>query len=509
MRALILLLAATPVFADPVVPRFVAETASGLTHQFTGDWEQMVGGGVAVFDCNGDTLPEIAVSGGTAKAALFLNGSDLLGLHFEAATESGVEIDQVSGLYPLDIDSDGIMDLIALRTGPDVVLRGQGNCRFEQANELWGFDGKNLWSTAFAATWEAGESFPTLAVGTYIDRTEEDFPWGSCTENWLYRPDGARYPAPVALTPSYCTLSMLFTDWNGSGTKSLRVSNDREYYKGGQEQLWHLPAGEPPSLYGPGEGWKPLKIWGMGIAATDLGADGFPEFFLTSMADNKFQKLADPTSGKPVYTDEAFPRGMIAQRPYVGGDVHPSTAWHAQFEDVNNDGLADLFIAKGNVSEMPDFALMDPNNLLLQREDGTFVEVGDKAGVASMLTARGAMVADLNGDGALDLVVVNRNGPAEVWRNSGEGLGHFLAIRLRQEGPNRDAIGAFIEVEAGGMRQRREIFVGGGHVSGQNGDWHFGLGDATTARVRVIWPDGQVGEWQEVQGDSRIVLTKP
>jgi enediyne biosynthesis protein E4 len=65
-----------------------------------------------------------------------------------------------------------------------------------------------------------------------------------------------------------------------------------------------------------------------------------------------------PESGppQPVYADIAFARGVIAQRPYTGGEWKPSTAWHAQFEDVNNDGLADLFIAKGNVAKMPDFA---------------------------------------------------------------------------------------------------------------------------------------------------------
>jgi hypothetical protein len=75
----------------------------------------------------------------------------------------------------------------------------------------------------------------------------------------------------VALKPSFCALSMLFTDWNRSGTPSLRVSNDREYYKGGQEQMWHVEPGQAAkALHGRGEGWKLLRIWGMGIASYDL-----------------------------------------------------------------------------------------------------------------------------------------------------------------------------------------------------------------------------------------------
>ena len=92
---------------------------------------------------------------------------------------------------------------------------------------------------------------------------------------------------------------MLFTDWNKSGTPSLRVSNDREYYEGGQEQLWHVDPGKAPALYTDAEGWKVLRIWGMGIASADLNGDGYPEYFLTSMADNKLQTLAAiPQDGK-------------------------------------------------------------------------------------------------------------------------------------------------------------------------------------------------------------------
>jgi enediyne biosynthesis protein E4 len=90
---------------------------------------------------------------------------------------------------------------------------------------------------------------------------------------------------------------------------------------------------------------------------------------------------------------------------------------------VNNDGRLDLFVAKGNVAKMPDFAALDPNNLFLGKADGTFVEAGDRAGVASMGIARGAQVVDLNLDGLLDIVTVNRWTPAEVWRQTGESAG--------------------------------------------------------------------------------------
>ena len=315
----------------------------------------------------------------------------------------------------------------------------------------------------------------------------------------------------MPLKPSFCALSMLFTDWNKSGTPSLRISNDREYYEGGQEQLWHVDPGKAPALYTDSEGWKLLRIWGMGIASYDLNADGYPDYFLTSMADNKLQILsAVPQDGppKPGYNDVAYAKGVTAHRPYTGGDWHPSTAWHAQFEDVNNDGLADLFVAKGNVAKMPDFAMKDPNNLLLQTSDGKFQEVGEAAGVASFATSRGAALADFNLDGLLDLVVVNRWERAQLWRNTSKNAGRWVEVKLQQPAPNRDAIGAWVEVKCGSMVARREITVGGGHASGQSGRWHFGLGDSSQAEVRVLWPDGAKGDWQTIDGNNFYVLER-
>jgi len=506
---------AAPV-AAPAVPTFVEETASaGIDSVYKGEWEYMVGGGAASFDCNDDGYPELLLAGGEEPAKFYRNASTHGGPLKFVAEQSGLELDKVSGAYPLDVDSDGIMDIVLLRVGENVAMRGLGGCRFARANEAWGFSGGDAWWTSLAATWEKGAGWPTIAVGSYIDREEEISPWGSCTDNWLLRPEAGaeRFAAPVVLKPSFCPLSMLFTDWNRSGTPSLRVSNDREYYEGGQEQLWKVEPGKDPVLYTAEEGWKNLRIWGMGIATYDVNFDGYPDYFLTSMADNKLQTLAEiPPDGappKPSYADVAYPKGVTAHRPYMGDDLKPSTAWHTQFEDVNNDGRVDLFIAKGNVWDMPDFAMKDPNNLLLQQSDGKFTEAGDKAGVASVEQARGAALADFNLDGLIDMVVVNRNSPAEIWRNATADTRHWIEVKLEQPAPNRDGVGSWIEIRCEGMPvMRREVTVGGGHAGGHAGWWHFGLGDISSAEVRVTWPDGTVGDWQPVEAGRFYVLKR-
>lgn len=503
--------------AAPAIPKFIEETDSaGLQSRFEGEDEFLVGGGVATFDCDGDGLPEVYVTAGVNKAKFYRNRSVRGGPIKLQEVRSGLELTNAIGAYPLDIDGDGHPDLVVLRVGEVEVFRGLGACKFERVSAKWGVPKNNAWHSAFAATWEKGQDWPTLAFGTYIDRTKPDFPWGSCTPGSLLRPaaSGKSFAQPIELTPGHCALSMLFSDWNRSREPALRVSNDREYYKGGQEQLWKLPAGKPPTLYTEAQGWKPLQIWGMGIASHDIDGDGFPEVFLTSMADNKFQKLEGDGS-RPSFVDQAYKRGITAHRPYVGGDIHPSTAWHAQFADVNSDGFADLFIVKGNVSTMPDFAALDPNNLLLQQTDGRFVEVGQQAGVASFRRGRGGMLADLNGDGLLDMIVVNRWDRAQLWRNVGAGgtdksvpMGHWLHLQLKQPGGNRSAVGAWVEVNLGDRVIRQELTVGGGHASGHMGWMHFGLGQATDVKLRVQWPYGEWSAWQSARADGFYVMDK-
>ncbi|NNG05074.1 MAG: hypothetical protein HKM95_13390, partial [Inquilinus sp.] len=220
---------------------------------------------------------------------------------------------------------------------------------------------------------------------------------------------------------------------------------------------------------------------------------------------------------QPAFEDIAYGLGATVHRPYVGGETRPSTAWHAEFDDVNNDGFVDLFIAKGNVEGMVDFASRDPNNLLIGQGDGSFREAAPEAGIGTFERARGAALADLNLDGLLDLVVVNREQRPELWRSMGAGtdasgaarpMGGWSMIRLVQPGANPGAVGAWVEVKTGAHVQRRELLVGGGHAGGEAGWVHFGLGTSERLEVRVQWPDGTWGPWLRAFANRFLVVER-
>jgi hypothetical protein len=505
--------------SEPAVPRFVDETAaSGLVQSYGGDDTFDVGGGVAVFDCDGDNRPDIFAAGGGRPSGLYRNVSTTGGpLRFVPVPGAASDLTDVTGAYPIDIDGDGIADLVALRDGVSEVLRGLGGCRFESANAAWHLEQTPATTTAFSATWEAGATRPTLAFGTYVASALADGRY-VCPDDQLFRPspDDATYEPPVALHPGYCTLSMLFSDWARSGHQDLRISNDRQYYDNdvGGEQLWQIEPGQPPHPYGDADGWALLRLWGMGIASYDVTGDGYPDVYLTSQGANTLQTLARGPA-QPAYHDIALKLGIEATRPAAGGDPLPSTAWHPEFQDVNNDGLVDLFISKGNVDQIPDYAARDPSDLFLGKADGSFTDAAEAAGIVSFDRGRGAALADFNDDGLLDLVEVFLDAPTRLWRNVGTGtadapqpMGSWLAVRVQQPGTNRDAIGGWLEVRVGQAITRRELTIGGGHLGGQLGWIHVGLGAAGTADVRVQWPDGEVGPWLPATADQFIEIDR-
>ena len=222
-------------------------------------------------------------------------------------------------------------------------------------------------------------------------------------------------------------------------------------------------------------------VWG--IASTDLTGDERDEVMLTSMGDQVLQLAQSDGTYKPA----RFDIGTYAQRPHLGDDGRPSTGWHAEFGDVDNDGRPDLFIAKGNVDQMPGNAMEDPNNLLMQNPDGRFDEQSVAAGVATTARSRGAALADLDGDGRLDLVIVNRRAAVEVYRNETEDTGNWIKIALPHS-----ALGSRVTVVANDQILSQQFTIGGGHASGDATPLHFGIGTASSVILRVSQPDGTV-----------------
>jgi hypothetical protein len=502
-------------------PHFVDVTASaGVDVTYDGPYPFAVGGGVAVLDCDGDGRPDLYVAGGAGPAVLERNDTPAGGSpHFSAVHDPAIDLTDATGAYPLDIDGDGLTDLAVLRIGGNVLLRGLGDCRFERANEALGFDGGDRITMGFSATWEGSATLPTLAFGNYVVNPDDPDPDNLCADNVLVRPaaDGTHYGTPIPLTPAWCAQSLLFSDWDRSGRRDLRVSNDRQYYSDlsdGQDQLWRIAPGEAPRLYTADDGWLSVRLNGMGIASYDVTGDGYPDAYLTSQGANVLQTLLDGPS-HPTFRNIALKVGVEATRPSTGGDPLPSTSWHPEFADVNNDGFIDLFVSKGNVGTQEGYATKDPSDLFIGGPSGTFTSDAEAAGIVSFARARGAALVDLDGDGLLDLVVANFEDPVRIWRNLGSGtaatpvpMGHWIGVQATQPGPDRDAIGAWIDIAIGDLTIHRELTVGGGHVGGQALPIHVGLGPATSARVRVTWPDGEVGPWVDVTADQVVGIAR-
>jgi hypothetical protein len=505
-------------------------------------------GGVAIFDYDGDGLPDIYILNGSTLGAMQGKESpprahlyhNLGNWKFEDVTDkAGVANERWGmGVAIGDFDNDGTPDIYVSNFGaPNRLYRNNGDGTFTDVAEKLGVARKG-WSTG--ATWGDydGDGRLDLFVPGYIEIDLNNLPASPKEAN---KPGGAGQNfcqfrgvpvmcGPRSLTGESDTLYHQKPDGTFEDVSVKAGVNDPQKYYGFSSAFVHATESKwldlivvndstPKQLYinkGDGtfeETGYPSGVAlnengreqaGMGIAIGDYDNSGRLSFHITNFSDDS--NVLYHNDGDGNFTDVTFLAGL-------GEVTLPFLGWGTAFLDYDNAGWLDLIVANGHVYPVVDkyqWGTSYAQQPLLFRNlrNGKFERVGAApgSGLAQAYCSRGLAVGDLDGRGRLDVVINNIDSKPSILKNVGTPVGHWLELRLvgdvSKKSP-RDAIGAIAYVTTGKLRQRRDVISGGSYASQNDMTLHFGLGSATTVdRLEIKWPNGTT-EMVQIPGVDR------
>lgn len=470
------------------------------------------GRGVSIEDYDGDGELDIFLPN-LGPDQLYLNQGP--GVYGDATTTNwpaGIEFTTAS--VAVDFDDDGDLDLTAVnRGGPNQLWRNDGTGKFQRlpatgwTPEFYGTTGAS-WGDV-----DDDGDLDVLLVAHFVAPTsdwDENNPGpADPSELYLNNGDGTFVDASAALEaaspdlPGAYTYAGGFHDVDLDGDLDLVFVNDLGSLRKGNVVLRNDSTDGTLALVEVTQDWGlQMSVFGMGLGVGEINGDGRPDFVVSSW-DALPLRLSQPDG---YYLDDKS-QGLD---PEVGvSDV----AWGAQFADMDNDGLEDLVVAFGYIREdheglgNPE---RQPDGLWLAQAGGGFTQVAGDWGVDHDGMNRGLSTADLNGDGYLDIVRRDMKGDALI-DLSRCGDGAWLRIRLDQPAPNVDAVGARVEITAGGVTQTRWLRAGGtSYASSDPLEVHFGLGDNDTVeRILVTWPDGEQSLEKDVATRQQLEISRP
>lgn len=286
--------------------------------------------------------------------------------------------------------------------------------------------------------------------------------------------------------------------------------------------------------------FRHLSQFSMGVDIADFNNDGLPDVMTLDMLpeDNRRQKLLQLQENYESFElmvkqklQHQFMRNMLqlnngdgtfSEIGQLAGVSNTDWSWSPLLADFDNDGYKDLFITNGYLRDYTnkDFLkywgdykvrkaidrepvqLMDlvkampstriPNYIFRNNHDLTFTNRQQEWGIDRPAISNGAVYADLDNDGDLELIVNNINESAFIYQNLSreQNKSAYLQLNLVATGSNRHALGAQVTVYAGGNRQYQELNPVRGYLSSQSAVLHFGMGTATVAdSIRILWPD--------------------
>jgi len=502
-----------------------------------------LGAAVSVADADGDGWMDLYATSSAfgAPNALYVNTGE--GGFRERAAEAGLAQVNHAGegcstaSVWADADNDGDEDCYLVKWGYAQLYANEGELRFRDATANGPL---RRWLNALCATWidyDRDGELDLFSAGYYADHVDlwnlrdarimqDSFEFArNGGSNVLYRNTGALgfEDASARLGPqtNRWTMACAAADFDGDGWLDLYTANDY-----GPEELYWNRGGERFEL-AQNVGLAESSKSGMSVSLGDFRGDGRVGVYVTNIS-----KRAHLFQGNNLRVNELDRTGRFQNVASDSASVEDcGWAWGAQFGDFDNDGYADLFVANGYVSADPEreywysmskiaagigdvfldaanWPPMDGRSLsgyersrvLHNRRGRAWTDVAVDAGVTDLLDGRAVAVADLFNRGSLDVIVANQRGPLLVYRNRELGSGNWIAFQLVGSESNRQAIGAQLTLEYGGLR-RTQVVDGGSGLSSQNDKrLHFGLGAATRVeRALVRWPTGRVQELGELE----------
>lgn len=528
------------------------------------------GGGVAVGDLNNDGIPEIFFTGNFVENRLYKMSGDVTYEEIAAEAGLLGTQGWDTGVTMVDINNDGYLDIYIGRSGPlspelraNELYINNGDMTFTERAAEYGLDDQGYATQAVFFDYNGDGLLDMYLLNHNIQPMEGFDPAEVVVQRHpyagdkLYKNTGDGFvevskEAGIISNPVGYGLGVAVGDINNDGRPDIYVGNDfleRDYL--------YINNGDGTFTEKLKDAMPHTVQFSMGNDIADFNNDGWLDLLVTDMIaeDNYRQKTnmtgMDPTTFGYMVEDGFHYQYMIntlqmnngnetfSDVGQLAGVSNTDWSWAALMTDFDNDGFKDIFIANGYYKEVADkdynlfedeildrirsdesLSILDfmgelldsipstpiENYIFRNNGDLTFSKKNEEWGMNQSGFSTGAAYADLNGDGALDLVVNNVNGKPFVYLNNGT-EGNYLRIKLNGPETNRSGLGSRVTINTGHGQQMIEHYMSRGFQSSVEDILHFGLGDSEEVdELKIRWPDGKVQTLENISVNQILTL---